>query len=140
MEKTQGLVGLSKREFWTLFWNALGASFTPENIASGWMRTGLLPFNPEVILSQIVRKENNGSDTDSGSEDSGALQQPTARELRRLIDKIVNNSAPDAEISSRKLVNTVESLQSEVELLRYENKGLRETIIREKQRRQRGTA
>ncbi|KAM4061782.1 DDE superfamily endonuclease [Hirsutella rhossiliensis] len=98
MEKTQGLVGLSKREFWTLFWNALEASFSPENIASGWMRTGLLPLDSEVVLSQIVKKEYDDSDVGSDSEDSLALQQPTARELRRLVDK--------------------------VELLRYENKGL----------------
>ncbi|KAM4067733.1 DDE superfamily endonuclease [Hirsutella rhossiliensis] len=97
--KTQGLVGLSKREFWTLFWNAFEASFSPENVESGWMRTGLLPFDPEVVLSQIVKDRIDDSDVGSGSEDSLALQQPTARELRRLVDK--------------------------VELLRYENKGLR---------------
>ncbi|KAM4067830.1 DDE superfamily endonuclease [Hirsutella rhossiliensis] len=140
MAKTQGLVGLSKREFWTLFWNALEASFSPENIASGWMRTGLLPLDSEVVLSQIVKKEYDDSDAGSDSEDSLALQQPTARELRRLVDKVVDKSTANAEVSAQKLKSTLESLQSEVELLRYENKGLRETIIHEKQRRQRGTA
>ncbi|KAH7304469.1 hypothetical protein B0I35DRAFT_414507 [Stachybotrys elegans] len=43
-------------------------------------------------------------------------------------------------IEARKLKSTLESLQAEVELLRYENQGLRETIIREKQRRMRGKA
>uniref|UniRef100_A0A0D2YJN5 DDE-1 domain-containing protein n=1 Tax=Fusarium oxysporum (strain Fo5176) TaxID=660025 RepID=A0A0D2YJN5_FUSOF len=100
--KTQGLTGLSKREFWVLFWGALEAAFTPENIASGWRRTGLKPFDPDVVLSQ----------QSSVSSDTGA----------------------------RKLKRTLESLQAEVELLRHENQGLRETIIREKQRRQRGKA
>ncbi|OAQ58563.1 DDE superfamily endonuclease, CENP-B-like protein [Purpureocillium lilacinum] len=83
--KTQGLISLSKREFWTLFWNAFTASFSVQNIA-------------------------------------------------------IDHSSSDAGRSSRKLKSTLESLQSEVELLRYENQGLRETTIHEKQRRQRGKA
>lgn len=138
--KTQGLISLSKREFWTLFWNAFEASFSPENIASGWERTGLLPFDPEVVLSQITEKARDDSDTGGDSAESLALQRPTARDLRRLVDKAVDHSSCDAGRSSRKLKSTLESLQSEVELLRYENQGLRETIIHEKQRRQRGKA
>jgi DDE superfamily endonuclease len=138
--KTQGLIGLSKREFWTLFWNAFEASFSPDNIASGWKRTGLMPFDPEVVLSQITEKAEDGSDTGGDSGESLALQQPTARDLRRLVDKVVEKSSGDADRNSRKLKSTLESLQSEVELLRYENQGLRETIIHEKQRRQRGKA
>ncbi|KAM4058321.1 DDE superfamily endonuclease [Hirsutella rhossiliensis] len=112
--KTQGLIGLSKREFWSLFWNAFGSSFSAENIASGWKRTGLLPFDPEVVLSQIAEKTEDESESGDSSVDSLALQQPTARDLRRLVDKN--------------------------ELLRYENQGLRETIFHEKQRRMRGKA
>lgn len=138
--KTQGLVGLSKREFWTLFWNAFEASFTPENVASGWKRTGLLPFDPEVVLSQIIEKGEDDSDTGGDSAESLALQQPSARDLRRLVDKVADKSAADADRNSRRLKSTLESLQSEVELLRYENRGLRETIIHERQRRQRGKA
>ncbi|KAJ6437943.1 DDE superfamily endonuclease, CENP-B-like protein [Purpureocillium lavendulum] len=138
--KTQGLVGLSEREFWTLFWNAFEASFTPENVASGWKRTGLLPFDPEVVLSQIIEKGEDDSDTGGDSAESLALQQPSARDLRRLVDKVADKSAADADRNSRRLKSTLESLQSEVELLRYENRGLRETIIHERQRRQRGKA
>ncbi|RKK07648.1 hypothetical protein BFJ65_g17853 [Fusarium oxysporum f. sp. cepae] len=83
--KTQGLTGLSKREFWVLFWGALEASFTPENIASGWGRTGLEPFDPDVVLSQVSKNTDDDSDVGSGLDDSIALQEPTARELRRLV-------------------------------------------------------
>ncbi|KID81022.1 DDE superfamily endonuclease, CENP-B-like protein [Metarhizium guizhouense ARSEF 977] len=137
--KAQGLISLSKREFWTLFWSAFEASFSPENIASGWKRTGLLPFDPEVVLSQVTRIEEEGPDIDSDSVDSLVLQRPSARELRRLVDNVVDKSR-DSDSSARKLKSTLESLQAEVELLRYENKGLRGTIIHEKQRRQRGKA
>jgi hypothetical protein len=137
--KTQGLISLSKRDFWTLFWGAFEASFSPENIASGWRRTGLLPFDPQVVLSQIAKIEEENPDTGSDSADSLALQQPTARELRRLVDNIVDKSG-DSGSGARKLKSTLEGLQAEVELLRSENQGLRETIIHEKQRRQRGKA
>ncbi|KID97311.1 DDE superfamily endonuclease, CENP-B-like protein, partial [Metarhizium majus ARSEF 297] len=112
--KTQGLISLSKREFWNLFWNAFETSFSPENIASGWKRTGLMPFDPEVVLSQITEKEQDDSDTGGDSAESLALQQPTARDLRRLVDKVVDKSAVDADRNSRKLRSTLESLQSEV--------------------------
>ncbi|XP_044716546.1 DDE superfamily endonuclease domain-containing protein [Hirsutella rhossiliensis] len=137
--KTQGLIGLSKREFWSLFWNAFGSSFSAENIASGWKRTGLLPFDPEVVLSQIAEKTEDESESGDSSVDSLALQQPTARDLRRLVDKVVDGS-------SKTLAETVGSSkysrksQSQNELLRYENQGLRETIFHEKQRRMRGKA
>jgi hypothetical protein len=44
MVKTQGLVRLPKREFWSNFWPACKAAFTKENIESGWEQTSLLPF------------------------------------------------------------------------------------------------
>ncbi|KAG7423555.1 hypothetical protein Forpi1262_v015225 [Fusarium oxysporum f. sp. raphani] len=136
--KTQGLTGLSKREFWVLFWGALEASFTPENIASGWRRTGLKPFDPDVVLSQVSKNTDDDSDVERGLDDSIALQEPTARELRRLVDHVVKQSSVSSDTGARKLKRTLESLQAEVELLRHENQGLRETIIREKKRRQRG--
>ncbi|KJZ70309.1 hypothetical protein HIM_10316 [Hirsutella minnesotensis 3608] len=138
--KTQGLIGLSKREFWSLFWDAFGSSFSAENIASGWKRTGLLPFDPEVVLSQITEKTEDDSESGNSSVDSLALDQPTARDLRRLVDKVVDKSSKNAKRDSRKLRSTLESLQSQNELLRYENQGLRETIFHEKQRRMRGKA
>ncbi|XP_044714534.1 DDE superfamily endonuclease, CENP-B-like protein [Hirsutella rhossiliensis] len=100
--------------------------FSAENIASGWKRTGLLPFDPEVVLSQIAEKTEDESDS-------------PLLDLRRLVDKVVDGS-------SKTLAETVgsskyfESLQSQNELLRYENQGLRETIFHEKQRRMRGKA
>ncbi|KAI8406231.1 hypothetical protein FOFC_13700 [Fusarium oxysporum] len=116
------------------------ASFTPENIASGWRRTGLKPFDPDVVLSQVSKNTDDDSDVESGLDDSIALQEPTARELRRLVDHVVKQSSVSSDTGVRKLKRTLESLQAEVELLRHENQGLRETIIREKQRRQRGKA
>ncbi|KFA81663.1 hypothetical protein S40288_09150 [Stachybotrys chartarum IBT 40288] len=92
------------------------------------------------VLSQITEKAEEDSDTGGDSTGSAALQQPTARDLRRLVDKVVDKSSGAADRDSRKLKSTLESLQAEVELVRYVNQGLRETIIHEKQRRMRGKA
>lgn len=129
--KTQGLVGLSRREFWSLFWDAFGSSFSAENIASGWKWTGLPPFDPKVVLSQITEKTEDEPESDSSSVDSLALEQPTALDLRRLIDKVVDKSSKNTERDSWKLRSTLESLQSQNGLLRYENQGPRETIFHE---------
>lgn len=107
--KTQGLISLTKREFQTLFWSAFEASLSPENTASGRKRTGLLHFNPEVVLSQVIRIKEEGLDTDSYSVDSLALQRPSSREMRRLVDNVVDKSR-DSDSSARKLKSTLESL------------------------------
>jgi hypothetical protein len=54
---SHGICSMSKRYFWRLFKPAFDLSFTPENIASGWEKTGLHPFNSDVVLSQ-VKKSN----------------------------------------------------------------------------------
>lgn len=131
--KTQGLSRLSKREFWDLFYPAFQASFIEKNIISGWEKCGLHPFNPDIIISQLERPPSSSS---SSSASSAALESPTARDLRRLFEKI-SLQDPKASIS-RKLQNTLEKLQTENELLKHENKGLRETIHVEKKRRKRG--
>ncbi|KJZ69412.1 hypothetical protein HIM_11185 [Hirsutella minnesotensis 3608] len=95
---------------------------------------------PEVVLSQIAGKTEEESESGSSPVDSLPLDQPTARDLRRLVDKVVDKSSKNAERDSRKLRSTLESLQSQNELLRYENQGLRETLFHEKQRRMRGKA
>ena len=138
MARTQGLVRLTKREFWTLFWSAYESSFTQENIRSRWKRTGLLPFEPEVVLSQITQKTEGYSDTGSDLAGSAALKQPSARELRRLVDKVVGDPSKLRDPDAQKLKDTVESLQTQIELLRNENQGLREAVFIEKKRRQRG--
>jgi len=88
---TQGLVGISKREFWGNFLPAFKASFTRDNIESAWKSTGLLPWDPEVIYKQVRRKTEAGEyprPSTSGSSGSSILSQVDARQLRRLLEKI----------------------------------------------------
>jgi hypothetical protein len=138
MATTQGLSRLSKRDFWTLFWPAYQAAFTAKNIGSGWKCTGLLPFDPEVVLSEIRLPASIAPMPADDVDTSLALERPTARQIRQLTTKVVGKMHQNLDIGARKLVNTIESLQAQVEILQHENKGLRQTIHLEKTRRQRG--
>jgi len=138
MATTQFLSRLSKRDFWTLFWPAYQAAFTAKNIGSGWKCTGLLPFDPEVVLSEIRLPASIAPMPADDVDTSLALEKPTARQIRQLTTKVVGKMHQNLDIGARKLVNTIESLQAQVEILQHENKGLRQTIHLEKTRRQRG--
>jgi len=46
---------IEKAEWLTAFIKARPMAFTPKNIASGWSGTGLRPFNPRIVLSQVPR-------------------------------------------------------------------------------------
>ena len=44
---------IEKAEWLTAFIKARPLAFTAKNIASGWSGTGLRPFNPRIVLSQV---------------------------------------------------------------------------------------
>src|SRR5277367_4652811 len=140
---TQGLVGISKREFWGNFWPAFKASFTRDNIESAWKNTGLLPWDPEVVYKQVrlaaqepPTKDDAWSSTSSSS-GSSALSQPDARQLRRLLDQVVPREERRRNPKARKLENTLESLQAHREILLHENNELRRALFLEKRKRTR---
>ena len=54
MFKSLGLVSMSKRLFWKIFWPAWNQAFSVENIASAYRNTGVWPYNPAIILDTIT--------------------------------------------------------------------------------------
>ncbi|XP_044715550.1 DDE superfamily endonuclease domain-containing protein [Hirsutella rhossiliensis] len=59
-----------------------------------WLETDrLLPFDPEVVFVADRGETEDESESGDSSVDSLALQQPTARDLRRLVDKVVDGSS-----------------------------------------------
>ena len=53
--ESQGLVRLIKRDFWPLFRDAWKQAFTATNVQSAWEATGIHPFNPEKVITTIIR-------------------------------------------------------------------------------------
>jgi hypothetical protein len=57
LAENQGLVRLTKRDFWPLFREAWNQAFSENNVRSAWETTGIHPFNPSKVLSIFVRPE-----------------------------------------------------------------------------------
>ncbi|KAF1981061.1 hypothetical protein K402DRAFT_251980, partial [Aulographum hederae CBS 113979] len=130
LHQTQGLSGVTKRDFLRLFWPAYLRAFTKSNILSGWRRTGLLPFDPEEVLRQIptrldVRKLHDVADTSS----------------RSAINRLLLECFAGFYISTehqRKISSTIHQLSTQVTILTSQISGLREAVGQEKKKRSRG--
>lgn len=134
IHKTQGLCKLNKRHFFGLFWPAYVRAFSQENIASGWLKTGLSPFNPEEVLGQLQAKEPTRPHS-SGSVSSTALSDTDWIKVNRLLKAAVGDVL-GTEV--RKISNTLEQFAAKVSILEAENEGLRRAVFIEKKRRNRG--
>ena len=44
---------VSKKDFLFAFYEAYTASITPDNIRAGFKASGLVPFDPERVISQL---------------------------------------------------------------------------------------
>ncbi len=55
MMNSLAMVSMSKRAFWSVFWPAWQKAFTPANIASGFEKTGIWPYNPAMTLDKITK-------------------------------------------------------------------------------------
>ena len=51
--KSAGHISIKKRDFFPIFWNAYGKAFNEKNISSAWLKTGIWPFNPQIVLDNL---------------------------------------------------------------------------------------
>ena len=65
-ERTHGQLGLSKADFFGLFWAAWQSSFSKDLIKKSFDATGLFPWNPRIILDRF-EPEASDSGTNSSS-------------------------------------------------------------------------
>ena len=61
MQTTRGTLQLGQQDFYGLFWPAFQKAFTEKNILSGWLKSGLHPFEPEVVLKKVDLQHHNES-------------------------------------------------------------------------------
>jgi hypothetical protein len=86
----QGLVSITKRHFWKLFWVAYNKAFTKNNINSGWKKTGLHPFNPDIVLNQHPKKSEKLPSPSKSSSTTLLPVEPTdTKGIRKLLDDMV---------------------------------------------------
>ena len=133
LAESQGLVRITKRDFWLLFHEAWKQAFTAKNVQSAWEKTGIYPFNPDKVLSTFVLPQETPQSS------SKQLKTPSStRGIRRTFKQLEKAGHVDKE--ARVLLHASEKLAAELEIVRYENQGLRKTIIHEKKKRKRGKA
>lgn len=128
-----GRRGMSKREFFGIFWPAFERAFTEENIKSGWAKTGIWPHDEERVIRQVEPHQQGSRPGTASSNSSAALSKAQARDVRQLANEVLDISDP----KHRKLLNTMESIHAQNELLQHENQHLRQAFAEEKKRRQR---
>jgi DDE superfamily endonuclease len=133
LTESQGLVRLTKRDFWPLFREAWTKAFTAKNVRNAWEATGIHPFNPNKVLSTFVRPK-----VISQTSPNQTKTPVSTRAIRRTFKQLQKKG----QIGERAkiLLYASEKLATELEIVRYENQGLRKAIFYEKKKRKRGKA
>ena len=131
MFNSLGLVNMSKRVFWKLFWSAWQQAFTLNNVESAWKTTGFFPFHPPAVLDKITKP---APATPAAS--TSAIQTPmTCRAVRRTHREL--RKKPTKLLMS-KILRANEKLSALHSIDQHVIKGLQMALKNEKKRRIRG--
>lgn len=141
---SQGLVALSKRDFFKNFYPAYDKAFTEENIKAGWRKTGLEPFNPQRVLNIFERGEADDKDifpdqAQSEGHSSCCLDSPSAmRTIRRVVSEGVALGNAQSQRLVDKLGNACLTFATELILAREREQGFIEAIGSQQNKSKRG--
>ena len=131
MFNSLGLVNVSKRLFWQLFWPAWQEAFTPDNIASAWKATGFFPFHPPAVLEKITKPAPA-----TPAATTSVIQTPmTCRALRRAHREL---RIKPTKLLMSKILRANEKLAALHSIDQHVIEGLQMAIREEKRRRARG--
>jgi DDE superfamily endonuclease len=133
LAESQGLVRLTKRDFWPLFREAWNQAFTMKNVRSAWETTGIHPFNPSKVLSTFIRAEVISQISPK------QIKTPVStRAIRRTFRQLQKEGHVDER--AKIMLRAGEKLATELDIVRHENQGLRKAVFHEKKKRKRGKA
>ena len=122
------MVSMTKRSFFSIFWKAWGQAFTSQNIQSGWRKTGIWPFDPNLVISQITKPPPKTV--------PHIVKTPmTSRSMRRAQKQYYGS--PNSPLR-RRIFHASERLTAQHAVDQHMIKGLTEALRDEKKRRQRG--
>jgi DDE superfamily endonuclease len=126
-----GIINMSKRAFWSVFWPAWKQAFTPQNIASGFAKTGIFPFDPSIVLNAITKPQPIEAPKASISPKTPIR----SREVWQIQEAYKN--APSTTLLS-KIFRAHERLAAHHDIDQHVVKGLCKALKDEKKRRKRG--
>jgi len=126
---------ITKEDFLPAFYAAFQAALTPENIQGGFRGTGLVPFDPEKVISQLdIRlKTPTPSNSRPGSADAWVSKTPNnLTEASSQSTLIKNRIAQHQNSSPTEILRAVDMfakgtsmVMHQLALLRAENQSLR---------------
>jgi hypothetical protein len=143
IRQSEGRTTMSKRGFFAIFWPAFEKAFTEKNIASAWSRTGILPFNPQKVLSTFSTADEDTSGRQSaerpasGSSSSMFDSPSKAKKLRTVLNISVAGSDRKTQRTLEKLSDTVLVLSAKLTLSRLRNKQLGTALRQEQKKKKR---
>lgn len=133
--ESEGLIRLTKRDFFRLFWTSYSKAFSVKNIQSGWQKTGIHPFSPEAVLDKFLPKETIIEQRPSSSESSDSLLNH--HDWQRIERKLKELVADVGDTRVRKLTSTIKNLAATNILLESRIKGYQQALKNEQKKRQR---
>ena len=136
LAESQGLVRLTKRDFWSLFYEAWQKAFHAQNVRSAWEAAGLYPLNPKKVILSVLRQQTPPEEQQNQPQ---TYKTPgSTRSLRRTFRRLQDEGKlhPDAAV----LLHAGEKFAADRDIIRHQVAGLRKAVLHEKQRRKRGKA
>jgi hypothetical protein len=141
---SQGLTSFTKRDFFKNFYSAFDKTFIKANIMSGWLKTGIEPFDPEQVL-KIFRKETSdrsrtlGAQSPPSRHSSSCLDSPSAQQtIRRIVNEAVAQRDAETGKTIRKLGGACLTFALRLRLAGEREKGFIEALNNNKKKRKRG--
>jgi hypothetical protein len=132
LHASQGLNTITKREFFGLFWKAWNKAVSPANIEDSWRATGLVPWNPDVILARFKEAATHKPSPIKSTQ--SILRGGDWRKIERLLKQAV---ADVHDKNTEKLSLTIHHLSTENIMLKARCKDLENALAIEKKRQQR---
>jgi hypothetical protein len=126
LHRSQGLIGVKKRDFFPIFWAAWNTTFKRATILKSFEATGVMPMNAEIVLQRF---NNHSAQQDGDAEIGEHGNGDTWDQLRNLFESAVTNRAG---VEAKRLKGSLHSLQVQNKLLHRENEGLRDALYTKK--------
>lgn len=123
-----GHTNMCKRTFWGVFLPAWKQAFSASNIASGWSKTGIFPYNPQAVLSQITKPKVQTVQQ--------AITTPLTCRTTRRFHKSYQRSPTFAK--TQKLIRANERLTAKTSIYEHQLRGLEKSLQLEKRKRKKG--
>jgi hypothetical protein len=124
-QRSQGLVPIKKGDFFLLFWDAWGEAFTKRTVLRSWAATGVWPMVKERVLKRFRKQASREA-------------PPVTTSEWRHMERILRAAADRTSNEARNLSNLIHHVAVQKELLKEDNKGLRDAFCTKRKHNKKG--